>query len=162
MSNTTYFPAKKTTPDTTNRDACMFLVIAFALTFTIGAAIGAVLTVIIKKESFSVVTYPYKELHGTDGIFSDDRKAEIGYKFQLFVNGIPCFDAHKIPIETLEKKEISLQKIEAATQSATRIIEHMASLHPAIKAYSAAPELASSAKQLANNAGKTKKQRHKE
>lgn len=139
----------------------MLTAIAFVLTFAIGATAGVIFAFSIRKEPFSVVTYPYKEMHGTDGIFSDDRKAEIGYKFQLFVNGIPCFDAHKIPTETIEKKEISLQKIEAATQSATRIIEHMASLHPAIKAYSTAPELASSAKQLASKAGKTMKQKHR-
>ncbi|WP_334107676.1 hypothetical protein [Methylobacillus sp.] len=128
----------------------MEVAIYICIGIVIGAAIGATVVAIFKRQPFSVVTYPYKEEVGSDGVFSDDRKMEIGYKFQLFVNGIPCFDAHKIPVETLQKKEVRLDKIEAATKSVANIIEHIASMHPAIKAYNTAPELASSvAKRIA-------------
>lgn len=123
-----------------------------------GIGIGVLTTRLLTKEPFSVITYPYKEEAGTDGLFSDDRRAEVGYKFQLFVNGIPCFDAHKIPIEVFDKKQVSLSKIEAASQMALGIIQQMAQLHPAIRAYSSAAEVGSEAKKLLHKPNRSSKQ----
>lgn len=93
----------------------------------------------LRRGGLTVVTYPYEEQIGDDGVFIDDRRAEIGYKFQLFVNGIPCFEPHKIPVSVLQQKEVSLVKIEAATKTALGLIENMAAMHPAIRALRAAP-----------------------
>lgn len=84
------------------------------------------------KEELSIVTYPYEEQRGEDGLFSDDRSAEIGYKFQLFVRGIPCFEAYKIPVEKLYKKEVSLEKIKNVTNEVVNLLESFAKKHPAI------------------------------
>ena len=90
---------------------------------------------VVRKNSLSVVTYPYKEEHGETGYFSDERRAEIGYKFQLFVSGVPCFDAHKVPVQVLSKKEVNEERIEAALKQAMALIETFASQHPSFIAY---------------------------
>jgi hypothetical protein len=86
----------------------------------------------VKKHGLSVVCYPYDEERGDDGFITDDRFAEVGYKFQLFVDGIPCFEAHKVPIKTLHKKEVSFAKIAKIKEEVISLIETLASKHPAI------------------------------
>ena len=85
------------------------------------------------ENDLTVVAFPYKEEHGDDGWVSDDRVAKIGYQYQLFVKGIPCFEPHKVTLETLTKKEVSSEKIEQAIGQALRVIEAIASKHPAIQ-----------------------------
>ena len=94
-----------------------------------------------RRNGLSVTTYPYEENHGDNGVFVDDRRAEIGYKFQLFVNGIPCFEAHKVPVQVLHKKEVNMEKIKQVTETTVNLIEKMAKVHPAIKALNTTPEL---------------------
>lgn len=84
------------------------------------------------REELSIITYPYQEQSGSDGLISDDRSAEVGYKFQLFVRGIPCFEAHKIPVEKLYKKEVSIEKIKNVTNEVVNLLEAIAKRHPAI------------------------------
>lgn len=94
----------------------------------------------LRKEELTVITYPYDEQIGDDGFFSDDRKAEIGYKFQLFIKGVPCFEPHKVPVQVLQKKEVNLDKIKEIKNIAIDTIEKIASMHPAVKALSSAPD----------------------
>lgn len=102
-------------------------------TALLGFGLGFLVSRLTYKEQLSVVTYPYKEETGNDGFISDHRKVEIGYKYQLFIKGMPCFTAHKMPVETLERKQISPEKIEAATNAALTLIDQLVKLHPAIK-----------------------------
>ena len=95
-----------------------------------------------RNSGLSVITYPYKEVHGEDGWFSDDRNAVVGCKFQLFVNGIPCFEPHKIPVETFSKKEVNTARIEQAVNQTVNLIDTIASMHPAIAALKSGPEMA--------------------
>lgn len=76
-----------------------------------GMGIGMLVARLTRKEAFSVIIYPYKEESGADGLFSDDRRAEVGYKFQLFVNGIPCFEAHKFQCRYLTNPKLALAKL---------------------------------------------------
>jgi cytochrome bd-type quinol oxidase subunit 1 len=92
-----------------------------------------------RKNGLSVVTYPYKEEHGENGFFSDERRAEVGYKYQVFVAGVPCFEAHKTVIDVFSKKQVNVEKIEMAMQQAFNLIETFASKHPAFIALKAAP-----------------------
>jgi UDP-glucose 6-dehydrogenase len=94
-----------------------------------------------RKNGLSVVTFPYKEEHGEDGFFSDERRAEVGYKYQVFVAGVPCFEAHKVVIDVFSKKQVNVEKIEQALQQAFTIIETFASKHPAFVALKAAPSI---------------------
>jgi hypothetical protein len=87
--------------------------------------------------------FPYKEEHGEDGFFSDERRAEIGYKYQIFVAGVPCFDAHKIPVEVLSKKQVNPERIEQAMQSTFDLLGSFACKHPAFAAFQSAKAAAS-------------------
>lgn len=89
----------------------------------------------------TVVTYPYEDQSGSDGFISDERRAEIGYKYQLFISGVPCFEPHKIPVKTLVKKEVNSEKIEKAINQTIILIEAIAAKNPAIQALKSAPEL---------------------
>lgn len=91
-----------------------------------------------KKSELSVVMFPYTEEHGENGFFSDERRAEIGYKYQIFVAGVPCFDAHKIPIDVFSKKEVTPEKIEYAMQTAFNLVGSFAAKHPAFAAFQSA------------------------
>ncbi|MBM7060347.1 hypothetical protein JQX08_06480 [Pseudomonas sp. UL073] len=92
-----------------------------------------------RKNGLSVVTYPYKEEHGENGFFTDERRAEVGYKFQVFVAGVPCFEAHKVVVDVFSKKEVNVERIEQALQQTFALIETFASRHPAFVALKAAP-----------------------
>ncbi|MFA7572006.1 MAG: hypothetical protein WCY75_12265 [Sulfurimonadaceae bacterium] len=98
-----------------------------------------------RKNGLSVVTYPYKEEHGENTFFSDERRAEVGYKYQVFVAGVPCFDAHKVVIDVFSKKQVNAERIEQAMQQALTLIETFASKHPAFVALKAAPSTTKSA-----------------
>ncbi|MCK9336934.1 MAG: hypothetical protein M0P43_03775 [Arcobacteraceae bacterium] len=89
----------------------------------------------------TVATYPYEESYGSNSLISDERKAEIGYKYQLFVSGVPCFEPHKVKVKTLEKKEVSPEKIEKALGQVIGIIEAIAAKNPAIQALKSAPNV---------------------
>jgi hypothetical protein len=92
-----------------------------------------------QKNALTVLMYPYKKEHGEDGYFSDERRVEIGYLYQLFVAGVPCFEPHRIPVEVLSKKEVNIERIEQAMQTAFALIETFAGKHPAFAAVKSAP-----------------------
>ena len=109
-----------------------------ALTKELGgaeAALREVRTELDKsREELTVIAFPYEEEVGDDGWIVDDRRAEIGYKYQLFLKGVPCFEAHKIPFKTLHKKEVNPAKIKFVREEVLNLIEGVAKLHPAIRA----------------------------
>lgn len=108
---------------------------------------------VAQKNALTVVMYPYKEEYGEDGYFSDERRAEIGYLYQLFVAGIPCFEPHKIPVEVLSKKEVNVERIEKAQQAVFALIETFAGKHPAFAALKAAPVVIEQARKVAGKKG---------
>jgi hypothetical protein len=108
---------------------------------------------IAQKNALTVLMYPYKEEHGEDGYFSDERRAEIGYLYQLFVAGIPCFEPHKIPVEVLSKKEVNAERIEKAQQTVFALIETFAGKHPAFSAAKAAPVIIEQARKITGKKG---------
>lgn len=97
--------------------------------------------------------FPYKEEHGENGLFSDERRAEIGYKYQIFVAGAPCFDAHKIPIDVLSKKKVTPEKIEHAMQTAFDLVGSFAAKHPAFAAFQSASTAADGVRKALSKGG---------
>lgn len=59
-----------------------------------------------KPVVYSVQVYPYEEIVEESGLFST-KTVEIGYKYQLFINDIPCFQPHKQPLKTVATKELN-------------------------------------------------------
>ena len=102
----------------------------------------------IKESGLTLVTYPYKEDHGKDGMLFDERRVEIGYKYQLFVNGTPCFQPHVVTTDTLTKKDINGERIDYALQRATEHVIQLSELHPAIKALKNSGEVSVAALKL--------------
>jgi hypothetical protein len=84
------------------------------------------------RNELSVVAYPYQEERGDDGYVIDDREAEVGYKFQLFIRGIPCFDAHRVVVSKFSKSEVSTKKIKEAASDVMELLQTWAAKHPAI------------------------------
>lgn len=84
------------------------------------------------RDELSIVAYPYEEEIGNDGWVLDDRKAEVGYQFQLFLRGIPCFEPHRIVVKKFEKKEVSREKIKQAAGDVLQLLDTWATKHPAI------------------------------
>lgn len=85
------------------------------------------------REELSVVAYPYTIERGDDGWFSDDRYAEVGYKYQLFVRGVPCFEAHRVPFKQFEQSEVSLSKVKAVREEVEQLLASLASQAPQFK-----------------------------
>ena len=94
-----------------------------------------------KNNEMTVVTYPYIEECGEGGWVFDSRTAEVGYKYQLFIKGVPCFEPHKIILQKLTKKEVVQSKIDALFKQAINAIESIASMHPAFAVVKSAPAI---------------------
>ena len=102
----------------------------------------------IREAGLTLVTYPYKTEHGENGVLFDERRVEIGYKYQLFVNGAPCFQPHVVPTETLTKKEINGERISNALQQASDMVMQLSELHPAIRALKSGNDVSSAVQRL--------------
>ncbi len=81
------------------------------------------------RKEFSVKMYAHKEtyLQGSKGLLFNDifHRVEIGYKYQLFVNGIPVLQPAVVIVEILEeeKKEVDIGKIQDAIKGLQDIIK---------------------------------------
>lgn len=93
------------------------------------------------REELTIVTFPYQEESGDSGWINDDRVAEVGYKFQLFIRGIPCFNAHKVVIKRLESKEVNREKIREVAGEVKQLLETVAGMNPAFKVANSIKEI---------------------
>lgn len=81
----------------------------------------------------SVRLSPYIEIIGNAGLLYDRRRTEIGYKFQLFLSGVPFGGGQTVPVHVLSKNPVG-QEVTEAVDSVERLIEKLASLHTGIHA----------------------------
>jgi hypothetical protein len=95
----------------------------------------------MEDNALTVVTCPYQDTLGDKGWWSDSRRVESGYLFQLFVNGAPCLAPHKVPLQVLVQADATPARLEAATKSALQLTESMAAFHPRIRAVRDVAEL---------------------
>jgi hypothetical protein len=70
-----------------------------------------------KAKAFSVVVRPYV-CQTKDGTLFKTYSLEIGYQYQLVVNGIPCFEPHIVIEQRTDEKEVNTELIERITQIA--------------------------------------------
>lgn len=70
-----------------------------------------------RVKAFSVVVRPYVS-QTKDGTIFKTYSLEIGYQYQLVVNGIPCFEPHIVIEQRTEEKEVNTELIERITQLA--------------------------------------------
>ena len=71
-----------------------------------------------KAKAFSVIVRPFIRKIRDDGFFKKHNKLEVGYQYQLQINGIPCFDPHVVIEQHYEEKEVNQEVIEKMTRLA--------------------------------------------
>lgn len=76
-----------------------------------------------RSNALSVVVHPFVNTEGQKGIFTRETKVEIGYKYQLFVQGLPCFEPHTMVLESTTHKEVDEQMIELLKKKAEQAAE---------------------------------------
>lgn len=76
---------------------------------------------------------PYIEVIGDAELLYDRRRTEIGYKFQLFLSGVPFGGGQKVPVYVLSKNPVG-QEVTEAVASVEKLIEKLASLNTVIDA----------------------------
>lgn len=67
-----------------------------------------------KKKEISVQLTPWKEEVDSSSFFKNRKSVKIGYKYQLFSNGLPCFDPHTIVVEELTVDRLNEENINKA------------------------------------------------
>lgn len=71
-----------------------------------------------KAKAFSVIVRPFIRKIRDDGLFKKLSRLEVGYQYQLQINGIPCFDPHVVIEQHYEEKEVNQEVIEKMTRLA--------------------------------------------
>jgi len=85
-----------------------------------------------KAKAFSVVVRPFIS-QSKDGTIFKTNSLEIGYQYQLLVNGIPCFEPHIVIEQRTEEKEVNSELIEKLTQVAVNAAKKAVANTPAGK-----------------------------
>ena len=76
-----------------------------------------------KQSALSVVVHPFVKTEGQKGVFTRETKVEIGYKYQLFVQGLPCFEPHTMILESTTHKEVDQRMLELLKTKAEQAAE---------------------------------------
>lgn len=66
------------------------------------------------KKEFSVQISPWKEEVDSSNFFKNRKSVKIGYKYQLFSNGLPCLEPHTIVVEELSVDKLNEENIKNA------------------------------------------------
>jgi hypothetical protein len=72
----------------------------------------------VKANGLSVVVHPFVNTEADKGIFIRSTKVEVGYKYQLFIQGFPCFEPHTVVLESTVHKEVDQQMLDLLKQKA--------------------------------------------
>ena len=71
-----------------------------------------------KGKAFSVIVRPFIRKIRDDGFLKKMNRLEIGYQYQLQINGIPCFAPHVVIEQHYEEKEVNQEVIDRMTRLA--------------------------------------------
>lgn len=71
-----------------------------------------------KSKAFSVTVRPYIKKLKDDGFLKKMNRLQVGYQYQLQINGIPCFDPHVVIEQHYEEREVNQEVIERMTKLA--------------------------------------------
>jgi hypothetical protein len=71
-----------------------------------------------KSKAFSVTVRPYIKKIKDDGFLKKMNRLQVGYQYQLQINGIPCFDPHVVIEQHYEEREVNQEVIERMTRLA--------------------------------------------
>ncbi len=77
----------------------------------------------LKNSELSVSVYPFVNTQKEDSLLSKQTRVELGYKYQLFVKGLPCFVPHVEIVETFTQKEVNQETITVLREKAEKLAE---------------------------------------
>lgn len=80
------------------------------------------------ESELSVTIHPFVNTQSKGTLFTKETEVEIGYKYQLFVRGLPCFEPHSVVIETSVEKEVDARRLEMFKDKALELAEALANL----------------------------------
>lgn len=72
---------------------------------------------------FSVQVRPYVAKIKKGGIIFDDMYSAVGFQYQLFVNGIPCFQPHIVIEQECEETEVNDARLKILTEQAIKVAQ---------------------------------------
>jgi hypothetical protein len=101
-----------------------------------------------KTQGFEVQIFPWKE-NIEEGHFFKKQSIQIGYQYQLFINGIPCLQPHIQILETVVVNKLDEENINIAIKGLQNTITALASIHPSVKAVGDCSQIASTLLSLA-------------
>lgn len=77
----------------------------------------------LQTKLFSVQISPLVRITETKNFFNSEYMSEVGYQYQLLVNGIPAFQPHIIVERSENRKEVNEENIKQLMSSARQIAE---------------------------------------
>jgi hypothetical protein len=80
-----------------------------------------------KQQTLSADIYPFSDTVRESGVLTKTTDIEVGFQYQLMINGIPCLNPHRIVIETLKEKKLDAERIEQIKNQALKLAETYAS-----------------------------------
>lgn len=77
----------------------------------------------LQSKLFSVQISPLVRIVEDKGLFSSEFKTEVGYQYQLLINGIPAFQPHVLIERNEVRKEVNEERIDELIKVAKQIAE---------------------------------------
>jgi len=77
----------------------------------------------LQSKLFSVQISPLVRIIEDKGLFSSEFKTEVGYQYQLLINGIPAFQPHLLIERSETRKDVNEERIDELTKVAKQIAE---------------------------------------
>ena len=78
-----------------------------------------------KKKDLSVQIIPWKEEVDSSNFFKNKKSIKVGYKHQLFSNGMPCFEPHITVVEELTVDSLNEENINRALTNLELAMNHI-------------------------------------
>lgn len=79
----------------------------------------------IAKKDLSVQIIPWKEEIDSSNFFKNKKSIKIGYKHQLFSNGMPCFEPHITVVEELSVDSLNEENINRVLTNLELAMNHI-------------------------------------
>jgi len=75
------------------------------------------------RNELSVTVYPFVNTRSERNWIFRETVIELGYKYQLLVRGLPCFEPHTVVVESKREKEVDEEMVEILKTKALQFAE---------------------------------------
>jgi|GEM_PF-5518762 len=77
-----------------------------------------------REMGFSVQVRPYiQKIKGTSWLFQESHRSAVGFQYQLYVNGIPCFQPHVLIDQEFVEETINDARLQWLTEQALKVAQ---------------------------------------